>query len=92
MKIHPPAPLQRGTFAVILVIYLFLIISSCGRGPAEPVSDQVELVNPLKGTDLEFRLLAGWAQNIPTNWDMFLKMQDIQDKTGVLRKMHYPFR
>lgn len=56
---HPPAPLQRSTFVTMVALSLLLVITSCIRQAAEPVYDPVELVNPLMGTDSEFRLSTG---------------------------------
>jgi predicted alpha-1,2-mannosidase len=59
MRIHPPVPLQRGTSAVILVISVLLIVVSCTRKHDSQEFDPAELVNPLMGTDSEFRLSTG---------------------------------
>lgn len=56
---HPPNPLQRGTFTLIIILTQFFFYSSCKEKSTEPKFDPVEMVNPLMGTDSEFRLSTG---------------------------------
>jgi predicted alpha-1,2-mannosidase len=59
MKKHLPSPLLRGRILVMLAIALVLFITSCKQKSDKPVFDPVELVNPLMGTDSEFKLSTG---------------------------------
>jgi len=59
MKKHPPSTLQRGTIILIIAFTQFLIISSCKQKSDKSEFDPVEFVNPLMGTDSEFRLSTG---------------------------------
>jgi predicted alpha-1,2-mannosidase len=63
MKKHPPSPLQRGTL-VLVILMEFLCFSSCRQNSLTKFAtdtdfDPVEMVNPLMGTDSEFRLSTG---------------------------------
>jgi len=59
MKKNPPSTLQRGTILLIIAFTQFLIISSCKQKSDKSEFDPVEFVNPLMGTDSEFRLSTG---------------------------------
>jgi predicted alpha-1,2-mannosidase len=56
---HPPDPLQRGIIVLTIALAQFLLFTSCTQKITEPEFDPAELVNPLMGTDSEFRLSAG---------------------------------
>jgi len=56
---HPPSPLQRGTLVVIIAFAQFLFISSCKQKYDKSEFDPVEFVNPLMGTDSEYKLSTG---------------------------------
>jgi len=54
-----PGPLPRGTIVLIFAFVQFLFITSCKQESDKSELDPVELVNPLMGTDSEFRLSTG---------------------------------
>jgi predicted alpha-1,2-mannosidase len=51
--------LRNGNFVIAFILTQVFFSSSCKRESAEPEFDPVELVNPLMGTDSEFRLSTG---------------------------------
>ncbi|MFZ0281278.1 MAG: GH92 family glycosyl hydrolase [Bacteroidales bacterium] len=52
-------PLRRGNYKAIIILAYILLFSACTQKPQESGFDPVELVNPLMGTDSEFRLSTG---------------------------------
>ncbi len=59
LKKHPPDPLQRGNIVLTIALVQFFLMISCTQKKAELEFDPVEMVNPLMGTDSEFRLSTG---------------------------------
>ncbi|MDP4223708.1 MAG: GH92 family glycosyl hydrolase [Bacteroidota bacterium] len=55
LKFYDPPP----AYPAIVALTLIFTVTACRQNPSEPESDPSELVNPLMGTDSEFRLSTG---------------------------------
>lgn len=59
LRQHLPFPLRRGIILILIFLTQFLLNTSCTRRSSDSDFDPVDLVNPLMGTDSEFRLSTG---------------------------------
>jgi predicted alpha-1,2-mannosidase len=55
----PQFPLRRGIIFILIFLTQFILNNSCTQRSSDRVFDPVDMVNPLMGTDSEFRLSTG---------------------------------